>query len=64
MVQSGWPFQKWEAQKSDYQRFNRIVSGGRIVSEIMLMCGVDESEREGISRNHTAFINNLRKKHK
>ena len=27
-----------------------------IVSEIMLMCGVDESEREGISRNHTAFI--------
>lgn len=33
-----------------------------IVSEIMLMCGVDESEREGISRNHTAFINNLRKK--
>ena len=33
-----------------------------IVSEIMLMCGVDESEREGISRNHTAFINNLKKK--
>ena len=29
MAQSGWPFQKWEAQKSDYQRFNRIVSGGR-----------------------------------
>ena len=33
-----------------------------IVSEIMLMCGVDESEREGISRNHTAFINHLKKK--
>ena len=32
-----------------------------IVSEIMLMCGVDESEREEISRNHTAFINNLKK---
>ena len=26
------------------------------------MCGVDESEREGISRNHTAFINHLKKK--
>ena len=33
-----------------------------IVSEILLMCGVDENEREGISRNHTAFINNLKKK--
>lgn len=33
-----------------------------IVSEIMLMYGVDESEREGISRNHTAFINHLKKK--
>ena len=33
-----------------------------IVSEILLMCGVDESEREEISRNHTAFINNLKKK--
>ena len=33
-----------------------------IVSEIMLMCGVDENEREGISRNHTAFINHLKKK--
>ena len=38
------------------------MSVEEIVSEILLLCGVDESEREGISRNHTAFINHLKKK--